>query len=126
MQAFDPVLLCSDCEVVRTFRSRHCNFCNRCVERFDHHCPWVNNCVGFYTQKHFILFLIYVFNGSGHALYLLCKNAIYCLDKNCAIFNSFFNMILSKIFYKLINFYFSWSCNIFSFTILLICKYYVL
>ena len=46
LQEFDPVMLCPDCEVVRTEYSRHCSICNKCVERFDHHCPWINNCVG--------------------------------------------------------------------------------
>ena len=27
MKIFDPVLLCTDCEVVRTDRSRHCSVC---------------------------------------------------------------------------------------------------
>jgi len=51
LQNFDPVLLCPDCMVIRTKRSRHCSICNQCVERFDHHCPWINNCVG--TRNHF-------------------------------------------------------------------------
>jgi palmitoyltransferase len=49
--------LCPDCEVIRTARSRHCAICNRCVERFDHHCPWVNNCVGVGNHFYFMMFL---------------------------------------------------------------------
>ena len=58
MKIFDPVLLCADCEVVRTDRSRHCSICNRCVERFDHHCPWINNCVGQGNHGVFMSFLV--------------------------------------------------------------------
>jgi hypothetical protein len=50
-------LLCPDCEVIRTKRSRHCSICNKCVERFDHHCPWINNCVGTKNHGSFMLFL---------------------------------------------------------------------
>ena len=58
MKIFDPVLLCADCEVVRTDRSRHCSICQRCCERFDHHCPWINNCVGLGNHGVFMSFLL--------------------------------------------------------------------
>ena len=74
MKVFDPVLLCADCEVVRTDRSRHCSICNRCVERFDHHCPWINNCVGVDNHGVFMLFLISMLTLLGTTLISLVLN----------------------------------------------------
>ena len=53
----NPVDLCPECKVIRTARSRHCAICNQCVERFDHHCPWINNCVGIKNHNAFLMFL---------------------------------------------------------------------
>ncbi|EGT60437.1 hypothetical protein CAEBREN_00371 [Caenorhabditis brenneri] len=37
---------CTICEV-RTFReTKHCKRCNFCIDDFDHHCVWLNNCIG--------------------------------------------------------------------------------
>jgi palmitoyltransferase ZDHHC1/11 len=33
--------------------SKHCRACDKCVEGFDHHCKWLNNCVGSKTYKQF-------------------------------------------------------------------------
>ena len=52
-----PCEMCPDCEVLRTPRSRHCAICDSCVERFDHHCPWVNNCVGNGNHNAFLVFV---------------------------------------------------------------------
>lgn len=60
LKTFDPAALCPECEIIRTPRSRHCNICNRCVERFDHHCPWINTCVGVKNHHYFLTFLVSV------------------------------------------------------------------
>lgn len=70
LECFDPNALCPECEVIRTSRSRHCNICNRCVNRFDHHCPWINNCVGGGNHGWFYLYILSTLLYAGCLMFL--------------------------------------------------------
>eukprot|EP00457_Paulinella_chromatophora_P010662 gb/GEZN01010773.1/.p1 GENE.gb/GEZN01010773.1/~~gb/GEZN01010773.1/.p1 ORF type:complete len:306 (-),score=26.15 gb/GEZN01010773.1/:296-1189(-) len=59
-----PYRFCRKCNVVKPMRAHHCSVCRRCVLKMDHHCPWVNTCVGWRNHKHFLLFLFHLNIGS--------------------------------------------------------------
>ncbi|XP_052880117.1 protein S-acyltransferase 24-like isoform X2 [Gossypium arboreum] len=50
--------LCTTCKIIKPLRAKHCSTCDRCVEQFDHHCPWVSNCVGKKNKWDFFLFIV--------------------------------------------------------------------
>lgn len=49
--------LCVSCRIVRPLRAKHCSVTGRCVECYDHYCPWVGNCVGKGNRHFFLIFL---------------------------------------------------------------------
>lgn len=63
---FQQGIKCSTCQLIKPARSKHCRVCNRCVQRFDHHCVWVNNCIGAQNTRYFMLYLLSVCAMAGN------------------------------------------------------------
>uniref|UniRef100_A0A1I8J1Q9 Palmitoyltransferase n=1 Tax=Macrostomum lignano TaxID=282301 RepID=A0A1I8J1Q9_9PLAT len=73
------VYRCARCDCVKPDRTHHCSVCGRCIRRMDHHCPWINNCVGLRNQKFFVLFTAYISLVSWFTVYLCLHYFAICL-----------------------------------------------
>jgi palmitoyltransferase ZDHHC9/14/18 len=38
-------------------RTVHCTLCDSCMLDFDHHCPWLSNCIAKHNYVSFLLFI---------------------------------------------------------------------
>lgn len=52
--------MCKKCIGPKPARTHHCSVCRKCVLKMDHHCPWFDNCIGFYNHRYFFMFCTFI------------------------------------------------------------------
>ena len=51
--------ICEFCKHIKFMRTSHCRVCDACMSYRDHHCVFINNCVGFNNVQYFVNFLFW-------------------------------------------------------------------
>jgi len=89
--------ICKQCDIPRPPRAHHCRICKSCILQMDHHCPFVNGCVGQGNYRYFLTFIFWVSIGTFYLL-LLCVITMTLktdlLSQTLSRITSFFNNIL--------------------------------
>ncbi|CAM9767520.1 unnamed protein product [Ectocarpus fasciculatus] len=58
----DAAAICGRCQIERPPGAVHCTLCGVCVQKLDHHCPFMGQCVGRKTLVPFYLFVVSVWS----------------------------------------------------------------
>jgi len=76
---------CFFCRTIWSSSGVHCMTCGKCVEGFDHHCTFVNNCVGHKNHSWFLVFLfsalIYVLLSISVSGWYIYRNFMFCTNE---------------------------------------------
>ncbi|CDO62463.1 palmitoyltransferase, putative [Plasmodium reichenowi] len=57
----NPRNICVTCNIIKPPRVHHCAECFHCIVHQDHHCVWVDNCIGIKNQRCFYMFIFCIF-----------------------------------------------------------------
>ncbi|XP_019128583.1 palmitoyltransferase ZDHHC23 isoform X1 [Larimichthys crocea] len=110
---------CPVCKIIRPPRAGHCRTCGACVQRLDHHCIWINSCIGQANHRSFLftlcVFVLTSLYGISLVLWSLCPHhnlmtaLLYCptvynqsstaLCFTCAWYSS---IVTAGLFYLLV------------------------
>ncbi|ESL10257.1 hypothetical protein TRSC58_02013 [Trypanosoma rangeli SC58] len=72
--------VCPTCHILRPPRSTHCQFCDYCVEEFDHHCGVVGSCVAKRTFRFFGGFFVFT---AFLTLYIGIRTLVVLSARHC-------------------------------------------
>ena len=64
LERIQGAMVCKKCIQPKPPRAHHCSICNACYLKMDHHCPWMNSCIGFYNHRYFLLFCVFMWFGT--------------------------------------------------------------
>lgn len=68
--------LCDKCSAYKPPRTHHCRVCKKCVLRMDHHCVWINNCVGHRNYKPFFVLVFYATMACAYSLTVIINSVL--------------------------------------------------
>lgn len=68
---------CEICNAWKPQRAHHCRQCKTCVLRYDHHCPWIGNCVGYHNYKYFVHFCFWAWVATTLYFYQTIRFSFY-------------------------------------------------
>ncbi|XP_039023063.1 probable protein S-acyltransferase 3 [Hibiscus syriacus] len=88
------VKFCETCLLYRSPRASHCSICNNCVQRFDHHCPWVGQCIG---QRNYTFFICFISSSTALCIFVFTCSWVNILRQDTGFWNAVSRDILSVV-----------------------------
>ena len=109
---------CPYCRIKKTSKVKHCHMCKKCIKGFDHHCNWIDNCVGENNKFVFLFFVMVtllnlIFNlflgisalylGNGNSKLNNLKNEVVKSFESVMIMNWIFDYDINELISVLIT-----------------------